>query len=200
MDLVYIAGREMTRQGMQRFVQGSLGLLLVLAAQPLFAQGPTCGAPNVQRNVNPQFVGEGGPGETPLVSYDVLVAVDGDEECMTRITFQTADGTAASGSDYEGIPTTTIQACGGVDHAGTIAIVGDDELETDETFQFVVTSVESFCSTDCGCTIIPGTPATGGGIPPPDPVTVTIENDDFPNIVFENRQVQEGDEGLTQVE
>lgn len=180
------------------------GALVGLAGRPAWAVGdgtigPSCLNPLITVSADPTFVTEGDAGQTP-VDYVIEVDVGTDLFCRVTVDYETQDGSATGGSDYESIPSTSADRCnGGVVASGTVDVFGDTEIELDETFDIAVTNLSSVCDTSCGCI---GDAAGGAphGLAPQGVVAseqVTILNDDLPSLVIDDVQVEEGDSGTT---
>jgi len=97
-----------------------------------------------------------------LVTVSVLRV--GDDSKEVGVDYETIDGTARAGSDFEGVKGTLHFKPGQTTHDITIKIFDDDEIEPDEVFSIKLTSI-----TNGDASI--GSMAT---------TNVTIINDDFP--------------------
>jgi hypothetical protein len=121
-----------------------------------FATGPL---PS-QLAVNDISVAEGNSG-TRVATFTVTRS--GDRTRAASVVYQTASGSATAGSDYVGVPATTLNfAPGDASKSVAVTIVGDTNVEADETFFLNLSS-------PVGVTMV--NPASG---------TATITNDDFP--------------------
>jgi hypothetical protein len=103
---------------------------------------------------------EGDVGER---SVDVPVVLSQAAAGPVTVAYTTRDGTAAAGSDYRAASGTVTFTKGETTKRITIKVVGETEVETDETFDVVLSSAS-------GATLADGT------------ATATIINDDFARI------------------
>jgi hypothetical protein len=137
-----------------------------------FATGPL---PS-QLAVNDISVAEGNSG-TRVATFTVTRS--GDRTRAASVVYQTASGSATAGSDYVGVPATTLNfAPGDASKSVAVTIVGDTNVEADETFFLNLSS-------PVGVTMV--NPASG---------TATITNDDFPpKFAVNDITVVEGNSG-----
>jgi uncharacterized protein YhjY with autotransporter beta-barrel domain len=111
-------------------------------------------------------VPEGNSGLTPMtftVSLQTPVALP------TRVSFQTTNGTATAGVDYQAASGVLSFAVGEVTKTVTVNVIGDTDFEPAETFTLTVSPLGN---------VLPSASATG----PPVTATGTILNDDTPRV------------------
>jgi len=121
-------------------------------------------------------------GHSGTKSFVFTVSRSGDPSAAASVDYVTADGTAASPSDYAAIPPTTLTFAPGEFVASiTVVVNGDTVAEADETFSLNLSN----CS---ACTIADGQ-ATG-----------TILNDDGPpTLSIDDVSLTEGDSGTKEL-
>ena len=127
---------------------------------------------------------EGNAGTTNFV-FDVTRS---DTSGSMSVDYSVTDGTATIGdSDYNAIPDGTLNFTDGglITQTITVPVVGDTDIELDETFNVNLTNCVD-------CTIVngQGPVAVGVGVG-------TIDNDDFPTVVINNVTKTEGNTGTT---
>lgn len=124
------------------------------------------------------LVTEGNTGTTPATFTVTLSAASGQ---TVSVHYQTADGTAAAGSDYTAVADTTLTfAPGETSKDVSVDVLGDLAIEANETFDLTL-------SAPSNATL--GAKATG---------TATIQNDDGaaqPSISIDDPSITEGNAG-----
>lgn len=103
------------------------------------------------------------------VNLSFAVNLDYPMTREVRVDYQTQDGTATAGPDYDAASGTLIFASGSTNRFLTIRVLEDTAVELDETFQVVLTN---------GLDTIPGAPLTIG-ILDDDPPQVRLSADRF---------------------
>ena len=126
--------------------------------------------------VGPCAASEGGPGgSTPCTFLAVLSAASGK---TVSVSYATANGNAAAGSDYQATAGTLTIAPGAVSGGVIVPILGDSADEIDETFTMNLSSPTN------------ATISGGQGVG-------TIDDDDGPSVSVNSVAVNEGNAGTT---
>ena len=125
------------------------------------------------------MVPEGDSGNTPQI-FTVLLDPASSES--VEVAYTTADVTAEAGTDYTAANGTLTFAAGDSSKTITVAITGDEENESDETFTVALSSATG------DTTYISSTENTA---------TVTVEDDDRPALSIADAIMDEGDSGTT---
>ena len=116
---------------------------------------------------------EGNSGTTAAV---FTVTLSANPTGTVTIPFATASGTATSGTDFTpATGTLTFTAGGGTTQQITVQVIGDTQVEPNESFTVTLSSPSG------------GVIQTGGGVG-----TGTITNDDLPTIAISSTSVPKG--------
>lgn len=121
-------------------------------------------------------VAEGSLGLTDAV---FTVALSAASSSTVEVSVQSADGTATAGSDYQALSSASlIFTSGEVSKTVTIPVIGDEEVEVDETFSVTLSNATNAVISD-------------------SQAVANIANDDFPSISIADAFAMEGDGGST---
>jgi uncharacterized repeat protein (TIGR01451 family) len=127
-------------------------------------------------SVNDLSIREGDTGQTNVL---VLVSLSSSSPNTVTVGYQTVDGSALAGQDYQAVSGTLVFAPGETNKSISVFIVGDLVYEPDESFAIILSGVS-------------------GGVIGKDRATITILNDDaLPKLSINNVSVIEGNSGTT---
>src|SRR5262249_28336041 len=163
----YVAVMTQSFTGFTSFFSGGPSYVPVFVA---FAPDPT-----PRLSINDVTLAEGNTGVT---NATFTVSLNRTATQAVSVDWATADGTATAGSDYTAAGGTLIFNPGETSKTVTVAVSGDTDLESDETF-FVNLS-------NAGTTAL----ADGQG-------QATVRDDDTPVLTVNDVAVTEGDSGIT---
>ena len=134
---------------------------------------------NASLTINDPTVVEGADGTTTNLIFTVTLS--GNVDDGFTVPFQTADRSATAGEDYTSTAGhLSFDGFNGESETVTVTILGDDEVEADETLDVQL-----------------GAPSKGAVLVPDPTGLGTLENDDTASLSIDDPTVVEGDDGTT---
>lgn len=104
-------------------------------------QTPTTGAQAPQIVVHDRATPEGGPNDAPTARFRVVLSQAMPQDVVVR--WQTEEGSAEAGTDFEDAQGTLTIAAGDTEGSIAVPLIGDDQEEADERFRLALASPDA---------------------------------------------------------